>query len=461
MEQKNKLTKKTKLQKRKEIYSKVLKKISPRKKDIEEEKKIFEEIKDKIEEIEGNHSHIEWCGSSARGTHLKGDRDLDLFLMFDKEMSENELEKEGLRVGKRIFRGHKWEKAYSQHPYIRGIIKGFDIEIVPSYIVSSGKEKKSAVDRTPFHNKFLLKKMSKKQKEDARLLKQFLKGINAYGADLKNQSLPGYAVELLILYYENFEKALKEMNKWKQKTKIKFNSKKAKKFSDPLIIIDPVDPNRNVASALSENQLERIKYASKMFLEKPSKKFFFRKKIRKMEKKKVREILEKKELIGLKANFPKTILNDLVWGQVRKLSKRLANYLEENDFGVMQKDFWSNENEIIFVFALNTLILQKARKLVGPKVEDEENVKRFLKGKKILSGPRIEKGRVVIEIERKETRAEKHLQNAVKKIRQEKIGMRRILTKTKVLDEKELLKEYKGEFAEFLTLYLKGKDVFE
>ncbi|MCX6803417.1 MAG: nucleotidyltransferase domain-containing protein, partial [Candidatus Diapherotrites archaeon] len=136
----------------KKLYKKILNKITPSAKEILAEKKLVEEIRKKIAKIEGKHSHLEWCGSSARGTHLRGDRDLDLFVMFDKTLPPEELEKEGLRVGKSIFRGHTWEMAYSQHPYIRGKIKGFEVEIVPSYIVASGAEKQSAVDRTPFHN---------------------------------------------------------------------------------------------------------------------------------------------------------------------------------------------------------------------------------------------------------------------------------------------------------------------
>jgi len=66
----------------KALYKKILEKITPSKQELLAEKKQVEEIKKKVKKIEGKHSHIEWCGSSARGTHLKGDRDLDLFLMF-------------------------------------------------------------------------------------------------------------------------------------------------------------------------------------------------------------------------------------------------------------------------------------------------------------------------------------------------------------------------------------------
>ena len=76
---KNKITP---LQQRKQIYLKVLNKITPTKQDLNEELELFKQIEKKILATEGSHSHLEWCGSSARNTHLKGDRDLDLFVMF-------------------------------------------------------------------------------------------------------------------------------------------------------------------------------------------------------------------------------------------------------------------------------------------------------------------------------------------------------------------------------------------
>ncbi|MBT4191977.1 MAG: hypothetical protein HOE11_01585, partial [Candidatus Diapherotrites archaeon] len=106
---------------------------------------------------------------------------------------------------------------------------------------------------------------------------------------------------------------------------------------------------------------------------------------------------------------------------------------------------------------------QKAKKVLGPKVKDEENVERFLANKKkVLSGPRIEKGRVIIEIERKEVRAERILKKFLKSTKKgERNAIRKSLKRPNVLSEKDLLKIYKGEFAEFFTHYLEGKESFE
>lgn len=451
------------------ILSIVLKKITPSKKEIKSEEDIVREIRQKLSKIKGKHSHIEWCGSSARGTHLCGDRDLDLFIMFDKKLSEEELEKEGLSTAKKLFKGSKWEKAYSQHPYIRGEIKGFEIELVPSYIVESGAEKKSAVDRTPFHNKFLLERMTEKQKSDARLLKQFLKGIGVYGADLKNCALPGYAAELLVLYYNTFEKTIQAISEMKHGKIIDFfkHEEKAKQlfkgFDYPLIIIDPVDENRNVASALSKDQFERMVLASNLFLKNPKKEFFFPKLIKAIPKEKVKKMLSKKELIAVKMPFPTKELADLVWGQLRRELKKLKNQLTENDFKVLQANLWSDEKEVYFIFELENLTLQKAKKIFGPPASDTENSKKFLEKKReVISGPRVEGGRLVLEVEREHTDAKKFLIQEIKKeTKSETKSIKYGLKYAKVLSEKEVLKNYKGEFAKYFTHYLKGKEIFE
>ncbi len=449
----------------KKVFEKVLERITPTKKELNEEKQLVEEIRKKLKNINGTHSHLEWCGSSARGTHLHGDRDLDLFLMFDKKLTEKQLEKEGLRIAKKIFKGHKWELAYSQHPYVRGVINSFDVEIVPSYIVKKGCEKKSAVDRTPFHNKYLLKRFNAKQKQEVRLLKQFFKGIGAYGADLKNNSLPGYGIELLVLKYGTFEKAIKGISKWKKGEIIEFGNieKSVKKFEEPLVLIDPVDENRNVASALNEEQFNRIIFASQLFLKKPSEKFFFHEKKKIWEKERVKKMLSKKELLAIKGDFPQKVLSDLMWGQLKRFEKKIGTHLKENDFVVTRTKLWSNEKEVFFIIELENIILQKSKKIIGPKTGDVENVKRFLgKKRKILSGPRVEKGRIVLEVERKQTSAIKVLEEFLKENKKtEKDDLKLMLKKGKVLGEKELLEEHKGDFAEFFSLYLEGKEVFE
>lgn len=141
--------------------------------------------------------------------------------------------------------------------------------------------------------------------------------------------MPGYALELLIIHYETFENAIKEISKWNKGKIILFENAKEKHAEQfkgaPLIIIDPVDAHRNVASALSNEQFQRLVYAAKRFLGNPNEKFFFKEKTKKLTKKELKNELEKRELIAIKSIFPKKILPDLFWGQLRRFLKKVKH----------------------------------------------------------------------------------------------------------------------------------------
>jgi len=87
--------------------------------------------------------------------------------------------------------------------------------------------------------------------DDVLLLKQFLKGIGVYGSELRTRGFSGYLVELLIINYGSFENVLKTACGWKYGTLIDIEDHGTIIHKDPLVMIDPTDPVRNVAAALS------------------------------------------------------------------------------------------------------------------------------------------------------------------------------------------------------------------
>ncbi|MBI2597608.1 MAG: CCA tRNA nucleotidyltransferase [Candidatus Diapherotrites archaeon] len=453
------------------MLKKVLEKIKPTEKEILSEKKIANQLIEKIKAIKGKHLGAILAGSIARETGLRGDKDIDIFVLFDENTSKEEFEKEGLLIGKKVLKGHFFEKAFSQHPYIRGTINGFDVEIVPSYKVSDPKKLKSAVDRTPFHTKYVQKKLKPEQKDEVRLLRQFLKGIKAYGAEIKTSSVPGYVTELLIIKYGSFENALKGIAKWKEEEVIDLenqldNVEAKKKFNAPLIIVDPVDKNRNVAAALSLNQFARMIAASTAFLKKPSTNFFFGKKTSPLHEKKVKEHLKKEGLIVVELGCP-NVLADILWGQIKRLEKKIVAELEKEEFTALRSSVWTDEKKsIALVFDLKANMLERAKKRIGPLVSDQKNSEKFLAAhKKPLSGPRIENGRWVVEVERKNFDAKKFLKKAFLRLKKtEKTHIKKALNKkAKILTEKEVLQKYRKEpeFSEYFSNYLKGKEDFE
>ena len=128
-------------------------------------------------------------GSTARGTWLAGDRDIDLFVRFDPDLPREDLETYGLEIGHAVLpEGHQ---EYAEHPYVKGEFEGFDVDCVPCYRVESATEIRSAVDRTPFHTQYLEARIDDDLANDIRIGKRFLKGIGAYGSDLKTRGFSG------------------------------------------------------------------------------------------------------------------------------------------------------------------------------------------------------------------------------------------------------------------------------
>jgi tRNA nucleotidyltransferase (CCA-adding enzyme) len=454
------------------ITARVLKRITPSPSERKLEEQFVSKILDKIESIKGPHLGAMVAGSVVRDTHLKNDRDVDFFVFYSSKLKRKTFEKEGLKLANNVFGKHFHEEAYSEHPYVRGNIDGFNIEVVPVYEIRDPAQKISAVDRTPFHAQYMMETLSSKKAAQVRLLKQFLKGIQAYGADIKMQGVPGYLVELLIIEYGSFTNAVKNISKWKDGAVIDVENH----FSDLelpsqffqksfLIVVDPVDPARNVASALSYNQFARMILAARTFLKKPSENFFFPKTTGMLSIAQINSLLKTEELMGIHFPYPKKIVEDVVWGQIQRISKKMANGLENHDFMVRRKFFWTDGNQnVVLLFDVANPVLQKSKTRIGPKVVDEKHVEDFLKShKKPLSGPRIENGRIVLEVSRKIVSLKQGLEKELKNtIRTENGPVRPGLKKARIISESRLVK-MAGEDKELhrvLSVFLKGKEFF-
>jgi CCA-adding enzyme len=186
------------------------------------------------------------AGSTARSTWLAGDRDIDLFVRFPPDLDSQTLERHGLTVGHEILPDGREE--YAEHPYVTGEYAGFDVDLVGCFDVAAATEIRSSVDRTPFHTAYLHDRLDDEIANEVRLAKQFLTGIGAYGSDLKTRGYSGYLTELLTLEYGGFVSLLEAAADWTPPIKLDPEGHGTTSFNDPLVVIDPTDPERNVAA---------------------------------------------------------------------------------------------------------------------------------------------------------------------------------------------------------------------
>jgi len=368
---------------------KVLEDIRPSETEIKEEQRFAKEIMKKLN-VKGGKTVL--TGSVAKKTFLKKGRDLDIFILFSKNTKKDSFEKIILLAVKKAFPGEKYEIGYAEHPYVKLYIKGRKIDVVPAYEIKKAEERISAVDRSVLHTKYILKKLEKV--DDVLLLKQFLKANELYGAEIKVEGFSGYLCELMIIKYGGFVKLLRNSVKWKKPVIIDIEKHWRKidgniierKFDSPLIVIDPTDRDRNVAAALSERNFKKFISKAKGFLKNPGKKYFFKeddveKKIERMKKK-------KGAIYSIKMKTPKAV-DDILWGQLKKLDKNIKTSLSE--FTVLESILHSDKKNTIIVLRVQREKLLGKKKIRGPFTKMEEDVKRFRKVHKNIFS---EKGRV-------------------------------------------------------------------
>ena len=395
-----------------DIEKKVLEKIIPSEDEKEEidrlSKKILNDVKDEIRKL-GVSAKPLIVGSVAKDTFLKDKVDIDVFVQFPKETSRERLEKYGLEIGRKILRER--EERYAEHPYVRGKYNGFTVEIVPCYEIKDPSQRISAVDRTPFHTQYVKENLPEKLKKDVRLLKQFLRGIGAYGAEAEIEGFSGYLCELLILKYKGFRNLLRASQKWKKyETIIKIDDRQEIDEDlfgeEPLIVVDPVDPRRNVASALSEEKLDLFIRAAKEYLRKPSIKFFFPREEKPWGLEKIRKELAKLDLefVGVKIVKP-DIISDNLYPQIRKSLKSIVSICQEYDFDVKKYFFYVSDNNVYFIIGVKKSRLPDTLVHVGPPDHEKKHVDVFIekwsKSRRTVKGPYIKDGRWYVEIKRK------------------------------------------------------------
>ncbi|MFA5222664.1 MAG: CCA tRNA nucleotidyltransferase, partial [Methanoregula sp.] len=214
-------------------------------------------------------------GSIARNTWVRGDRDLDVFLLFPPDLSRDALETEGLALARKIagrFTKSVREK-YAEHPYINACIDSIDVDLVPCYKVESAERIQSAVDRTPFHTRYITDKINGLV-DDVLLLKRFTKAGGIYGSDQMTEGFSGYLCELLVLHYGGFSSLIAAAADWRPHIVIDIEHHAGKVFDEPLVVIDPVDPKRNVAAAVSLDRMVEFVELARGYLNAPSPVFF-------------------------------------------------------------------------------------------------------------------------------------------------------------------------------------------
>ncbi|MHA1772177.1 MAG: hypothetical protein ACTSYL_01240 [Candidatus Thorarchaeota archaeon] len=270
----------------------ILQKIRPSKEEIEKQQRVIEILRqaliEEAEKIGQDYRFIEAQGSTGpKQTQLRGAADIDLFVSFSPspgllpETTSSERNRELSDFFDRIvdtwFRpavegvgAQEILKAYSQHPYLSLVIDGLDVDIIGCFDLSEDYLAKhgpiTAVDRTVHHTKFVTSRLTDRLRDDIRILKSFARASHAYGdaCAVGQMGVTGYAIELLVLAENGINEAIDRLLRLKTTPvdplhRSEEELRKIPGFRDDyVIIVDPTDTQRNVASSFSPRAVQWI-----------------------------------------------------------------------------------------------------------------------------------------------------------------------------------------------------------
>jgi tRNA nucleotidyltransferase (CCA-adding enzyme) len=343
-------------------------------------------------------------GSVARDTWLSGDRDLDIFLLFPPDLSRVELEERGLDLARTIARrfAGSFREKYAEHPYVNATIDGLDVDLVPCYEVASAAKIQSAVDRTPFHTRYIAEKIAP-FRDDVLLAKQFAKACGVYGSDQMTEGFSGYLCELLVLHHAGFNPLVRAAADWKPGTCIDLEGHACRAFDEPLKVVDPVDPARNVAAALSATRMFEFVEYCRGYLEDPSPDFFFPPGPASLGREGFSRALARRGTCLYALTFATPpLIPDIVVPQLRRSLASVRGLLARHGFPVLQDDCAMGEDRCILVLELLADRLPPVTRHTGPPLWDRDNAAKFADKywQNPLSGPFVRDGRYLVDLER-------------------------------------------------------------
>ena len=312
---------------------------------------------------------IQFGGSYAKGTWTLEKIDVDIFVKLKKSVSEKKFSELGKEIGFNALKKYKPYVRYSEHPFVEALVGETLVNVVPCYDVKNG-EWKSAADRSTFHTEFMNEKLTGQMKNDVSLLKCIMKANGVYGAEIANQGFSGYVTEVLVYYFGSFSNVLKEISKIKKNAKV---GKSSRKFDSPIIIIDPIDSNRNLGAAISMENLGKFVLLSRAYLKKPSLSFFKNKK----QKPSTQRILEKNTIV-ISFSY-KNRSEDIIFGQLKRAANSLESQLIQEGFQVLRNDaiIYDDNKASIFVL-LENILLNKNQIKTGPELFEDKFSKKFI-----------------------------------------------------------------------------------
>ena len=392
-----------------EVVERVDERVAPDERERERMRRVAEALTERIRVALAEvpvEADVLQVGSTARKTWLSGDRDIDLFVRFPPTLDRERLEEYGLRVGRAVLPdGHE---EYAEHPYVTGTHEGFDVDLVPCYHVDRATEIRSAVDRTPFHTAYLDRRLDPALAGDVRALKRLLKSIGAYGSNLRTRGFSGYLTELLVLEEGGVVPLFEAAADWSLPVRYDPEDHGTVEFDDPLVVIDPTDPERNVAAVCAPEHVIRLQHYARDLLAAPRIEPFFRSPPDPLSPDAVRAHVERRETTPLAVVFDAPdVVEDQLYPQLRRSLTGITAALERRGFDPLRSRAFADDRAVLLV-EVAVPELPAVERHEGPPVDVREHATGFYEAyadDPDVYGPFLDGTRYVVERPRELRRA--------------------------------------------------------
>ena len=195
---------------------------------------------------------------------------------------------------------------------------------------------------------------------------------------------------------------INKVSKWDQGTIIQIDNKNSfvSKQKFPLIVIDPVQPNRNVAAALRDDKFDLFVDLCKKFKREKSFKYFKEKKVN----------LSRYNLV-LKIT-PLKGSNDVVGTKILKCYEATGSRLGSLGFDILDSGWFWKDYAYLY-FKIKNKTLSKYQKHYGPPIKFENDLNKFKQKYKRFK-VKEEKGTSYVIIPRKFNTLEKAIRHIIK-----------------------------------------------
>jgi tRNA nucleotidyltransferase (CCA-adding enzyme) len=352
-------------------------------------------------------------GSTARGTWTSGDRDIDVFVRFPPDLSRADLESYGLRVGWSVLPEGREE--FAEHPYVTGERDGFAVDVVPCYAVERAREIRSAVDRTPFHSEYVAARLDNDLDlaSDVRLAKGFLKGVGIYGSDLRTKGFSGYLTELLVLAYGSFRSFIEKSAEWRPPIELDPEDHGTRSFDDPLVVIDPTDPERNVAAVCTHANVSRLIHHARAFRDAPDTDKFVPDDPTYLTAEGMQTELARRETTPIAVRFDAPdLVDDQLYPQLERSLSGIRNELDRRGFETLRAATFADDSAVLFI-ECEVTDRPAIERHEGPPVYVGEHASEFYEkyADSDAYGPFIDDDRYVVERPREFTTARSFLES--------------------------------------------------